>query len=267
MNRLTTHDLTKRFTAAPDKLRSLKNGANPSLLTNWVGLVFATPKRLGEEQFEALRVLAKHPYLPTTGLQGAGLPVHALLDAPALELCVALGMDLKNIDPGPHQNVRRAALMTNAPSQTHVLLDLAGVPEVGLPDLAKAMRRMVDEMHIDSLRYLLEHRPNLLKQACQPHNPLLTNAVGRWVTAFEKEQFLKRANVMLHLLSQGGATWEQAIQEQLARYSTPQPWHMAIRTELAQWKAAYLEKAWSWAKAEEEQSMADAPKPKARVRL
>ena len=64
------------------------------MLNIWVGLIFATPKPLDEERLDALRGLARHPYLPReTGLSLAQLPTHALLDVEALETARALGFD------------------------------------------------------------------------------------------------------------------------------------------------------------------------------
>ncbi len=255
--------LSDRFTAAPDKLRALRHGDNPGLLNVWVGLIFDTPKLLDEERLDALRGLARHPYLPKTGLKLAQLPTHALFDVEALETARALGVDLANIDPGAAGSLRRAALVGNAPAQTHVLLDLAGVPDVSLPDLSKSLRRMLDGLCVHSFRYLLEHRAPLMEQAFSVHSPALTLAVQAWVNAFSKDEGLARMNAILHTMSSAGAVWDRAFSEVLNRSTSParQAWVVPFRQELANWKAAYLNKAWALAE-QEEQS-----KPRSRPRL
>ena len=256
--------LSDRFTAAPDKLRALKHGDNPGLLNVWVGLIFNTPKPLDEERLDALRGLARHPYLPReTGLSLAQLPTHALFDVEALETAKALGFDLAKIDPGSAGSLRRAALVGNATAQTHVLLDLAGVPEVTLPDLSKSVRRMLDGLCVHSFRYLLEHRAPLMEQAFGVHSQALTMAVNAWVNAFFKGEGLARMNAILHTLSSAGAVWDRAFSEVLNKCQSPanQAWVVPFKQELANWKAAYLNKAWVLAE-QEEQS-----KPRSHPRL
>lgn len=256
--------LSDRFTASPDKLRALRHGDNPGLLNVWVGLIFNTPKPLDEERLDALRGLAHHPYLPReTGLSLAQLPTHALLDVEALETARALGFDLARIDPGSAGSLRRAALVGNATAQTHVLLDLAGVPEVTLPDLSKSVRRMLDGLCVHSFRYLLEHRAPLMEQAFGVHSPALTMAVRAWVNAFSQDEGLARMNAILHTLSSAGAVWDRAFSEVLNDPRSPagQAWVVPFKQELANWKAVYLNKAWVLAD-QEEQS-----KPRSRPRL
>lgn len=254
--------LTDRFTAAPDKLRALKNGANPELLNMWVGLVFARPTFLGDEEHDALTALSQHPFLPKTGLSLAKIPIHALVEVRALERARELGMSLKNIVPGKHGNVRRAALALNAPAEVHNLLDLVGVPDVTLPDFAKAMRQMVDDQCVVSFRYLLEHRPRVMEQAFKSHSPALSLVVKAWSKAWSHEEGLARMTAIVHSITWAGASWERAIDETIdASRSLEEPaWVVPFKSELANWKAAYLSKA--WARAEEEEVQQPRRKPR-----
>ena len=108
-----------KFTARIDQLQKLKNGANPALLENWIGLVFQA-WAWDEVSQEALDRLASHPYLPATGLTQASWPSVVLRDIHALRAGMAAGLDPKHIKPAlNHGSVRASALFENASQEVH----------------------------------------------------------------------------------------------------------------------------------------------------
>lgn len=243
--------LEDRFTAAPDKLRALKNGANPALLDTWMGLLFPNAGAWTREREAALDTLARHPSLPATGLSLATLPAFALQCPEGLDHACRLGADPRRIRPERLASVRGEALVRNAPPETHACLDAGGVAPPSLADLSKALPPMIEALALHSFCYLANRPDKPLDLAFAERGPLVINAVRRWERGFSIEGERARAAVLMRMLSTAGAPLAWGLEEALdamapaARALGPVTWADGLRRVLAEHRATVLDATWA----------------------
>lgn len=237
-----------RFSARADALRALRHGANAPLLDTWVAQVFSS-WRWDERAQEALDRLLAHPDLPPGGISRASLPAHVLRDPQAMEAARAAGFDLARIRlEGKITSVRLGAIEQNAPPQVHALLDAAGIADLVLPEIARALPLALRRRPLPlvfAFEHLMDRHAPVCKHELVPAtNSILVDQVvkraGPALLATDDPVARRTFGRVLHLLAWHGVDYRPVAQATFrapARGYDPRPlfhecWAQAMASRL-----------------------------------